>query len=84
MQISQTDPISLLIAANAKAATEEILLQCRNALKHLRIGDSDGALQALTGLEDRMRYAQTMLDVLRQWHGAQLQQPQPHGGTYDS
>ena len=85
MQINQADSVDLLLAATANAATEEILLKCHDALKHLRIGDSEGALEALIGLEDRMRYAQTMLDVLRQWHGAQLQQPQQsRGGNYDS
>ena len=65
------DPVAQTILSNASAGIQEVRLRCEEALDHLSRRDSLAAIGALAGLEERVRYAITILQVLRQWQVAQ-------------
>ena len=65
------DPVAQTILSNASAGTQEVRLRCEEALDHLSRTESLAAIGALVGVEERVRYAITILQVLQQWQTAQ-------------
>ena len=59
------------ILSNARTGIQEARLRCEEALDHLSRRESLAAIGALAGLEERVRYVITILQVLRQWQAAQ-------------
>ena len=65
------DPVAETILSNASAAIQEVRLRCEEALDHLSRTKSLAAIGALVGVEERVRYAITILQVLQQWQASQ-------------
>jgi hypothetical protein len=63
--------VAQTILSNASAGIQDVRVRCEEALDHLSRKDSLAAIGALAGLEERVRYAITILQVLRQWQAAQ-------------
>ena len=59
------------ILSNASAGIQEVRVRCKEALDHLIRTESLAAIGALVGVEERVRYAITLLQVLQQWQAAQ-------------
>ena len=59
------------ILSNASAGIQEVRVRCKEALDHLSCTESLAAIGALAGVEVRVRYAITILQVLQQWRTAQ-------------
>jgi hypothetical protein len=65
------DPVTQTILSNAGEGIQEARLRCEEALDYLSRRDSLAAIGALAGLEERVRYVITILQVLRQWRDSQ-------------
>jgi hypothetical protein len=65
------DPVAQTILSNASAGIQEVRVRCKEALDHLSCTESLAAIGALAGVEVRVRYAITILQVLQQWRTAQ-------------
>ena len=65
------DPVTQTILSNARTGIQEARLRCEEALDHLSRRESLAAIGALAGLEERVRYVITILQVLRQWQATQ-------------
>ena len=76
------EPVTQTILSNARTGIQEAQLRCEEALDHLSRKDSLAAIGALAGLEERVRYAITILQVLRQWQDSQKKTSE--GGRNDS
>ena len=59
----------------ASAGLQEAQQRCNDAAEHLASGSYLGAIGALAGLEERVRYVITILTVLRDSEAARNQQP---------
>ena len=59
------------ILSNASAGIQEVRVRCKEALDHLSSTELLAAIGALAGVEVRVRYAITILQVLQQWRTAQ-------------
>ena len=59
------------ILSNASAGIQEVRVRCKEALDRLSRTESLAAIGALAGVEERVRYAITILQVLQQWQTAQ-------------
>ncbi len=75
MEPATFDLIKTEILTKAQAGVEEASRRCNEADGHLASGEYLGALGALEGLEERVRYIRTILLVLRGWDAAQNQRP---------
>lgn len=62
------------VLTKALAGVEEAQQRCQEAAEHLHAGQYLGAIGALAGLEERVRYVSTILSVLRDIEPA-LNQP---------
>lgn len=67
------DLIKQEILKQAKADVLEASLRCQQAIEHLESGTYYGAIGALAGLAERVRYVETILSLLRGWGEAQRQ-----------
>ena len=65
------DLVTQTILTNASTGIQEVRLRCEEALDHLSRTESLAAIGALVGVEVRVRYAITILQVLQQWQAAQ-------------
>ena len=65
------DPVAQTILSNASAGIQKVRVRCKEALDHLSRTESLAAIGALAGVEERVRYAITILQVLQQWQTAQ-------------
>jgi hypothetical protein len=63
--------VAQTILSNASAGIQEVRVRCEEALDHLSRTESLAAIGALAGVEERVRYAITILQVLQQWQTAQ-------------
>jgi hypothetical protein len=63
--------VAQTILSNASAGIQEVRVRCEEALDHLSRTESLAAIGALAGVEVRVRYAITILQVLQQWQTAQ-------------
>ena len=71
MNTENPEPVTQTILSNASAGIQEVRLRCEEALDHLSRTESLAAIGALVGVEERVRYAITILQVLRQWRDSQ-------------
>ena len=72
MQAQQNpDPVTQTILSNAGEAIQEVRLRCEEALDHLGRAESLGAIGALAGVDERVRYVITILQVLQKWQASQ-------------
>lgn len=53
------------------------MLRCQEASQHLRNADETGAIGALAGVEDKVRYVTTVLAALRDAQATLVQTPIP-------
>ena len=65
------DPVTQTILSNAGEAIQEVRLRCEEALDHLGRAESLGAIGALAGVDERVRYVITILQVLQKWQASQ-------------
>jgi len=59
--------VTQTILSNARDGIQEARTRCEEAIDHLSRNEPVGAIGALAGLEERVRYVITILQVLRQW-----------------
>ena len=76
------DPVAQTILSNATEGIQEARIRCEEAIDHLNRNEPLGAIGALAGLEERVRYVITILQVLRQWQDSQKKTSE--GGRNDS
>ena len=71
MNKKNPDPVTQTILSNVTKGVREGRLRCKESIDHLNRNEPLGAIGALAGLEERVRYAITILQVLRQWQDSQ-------------